>query len=191
MFKIIDNSIDIRANYASVHVVKALLLIDKEKCGRERLMKELALNEASARTMLRNLEKNGLIKSSYRGRLLAPRGRKFIEALNKKVSGPAMVMKTGITMSDCNIAYLVKNAARKIRKGVEQRDQAILMGAQGLTTLLHRKKLFMPGLEKWKVPREISSMFELKEDDVILIGSAKNAVKADLAALNAAINLLR
>lgn len=191
MLKVIDDSIDTRANYASVHVVKAMLLLGKRMQGRESLMKELMLNEASAKTLLKNLEKKALIKSGYTGSCLTKKGLGFVALFNEKISGPAEIAITGITMSDYNIAYLVRNAAPRIKKGVEQRDQAILMGADGLTTLVYRKKLFMPGLEKWKIPPELKNIFALKENDIILIGSAKNQRKADLAALNAAINLLR
>lgn len=181
---------DIRAGYTSVHTVKAVLILGERQCGRNILMKELSLNEAPIKTMLNRMKENGLIEMSYRGSILTKKGRVIFTSLRRNISGPMKIGRNSATVSKYNIAYLVRNAASRIKKGIEQRDQAILMGADGLTTLVYKKKLFMPGLEKWSTPAEIKNAFDAKENDVILIGSAKKESIADFASLNAALSIL-
>ncbi len=181
--------VDIRAGYTSVHTVKAVFVLGERQCGRKALMKELSLNEASVKTMLNRMKENGLIDMSYRGSILTKKGCVIFSNMRKNISGPKAIGRNSVTVSKYNIAYLVRNAASRINKGIEQRDQAILMGADGLTTLVYKKKLFMPGLEKWTIPAEIKGAFDAKENDVILIGSAKKESIADFASLNAALRI--
>ncbi|MBI2075783.1 MAG: hypothetical protein HYT72_00855 [Candidatus Aenigmarchaeota archaeon] len=189
MIKILEKTIDIRANYALAHVVRAVLLIGETNTGRERLMEKLGMNEAPARTLLNNLERNKVVKPTTRGHILTKRGRKLLAYLKKNISGPKKI-ETGLTLSKYNIAYLARGKAIKIRHGLEQRDQAILMGADGLTTLIYNERLRMAGV-KWKVPKELNNVFDYRKGDVLLIGSAKDERTAEFAALNASIQLLR
>ncbi len=182
--------VDIRAGYTFVHTVKAVLVLGERQCGRNTLMKELSLNEAPVKTMLNRMKENDLIEMSYRGSILTKKGRVIFTSLRKNISGPMKIGRNDVTVSKYNIAYLVRNAASRIKKGIEQRDQAILMGADGLTTLIYKKKLFMPGLENWAIPAEIKNAFDAKENDVILVGSAKKESIADFASLNAALSIL-
>lgn len=181
--------IDKRSGYSLVHAVKTIMLLGEEPSGREKLIRKLNLNEASVRTLLSKLEKNGLIEKSTRGRILTDKGRGFFYFLKRNLIGPITVSRTKVTVSKYNIAYIVRKRARKIKKGLEQRDQAILMGADGLTTITYDKTLKIPGLNR-KVPDSIKNLFNLEKGDVILIGSAKSKDMADLAALNAALLLL-
>lgn len=183
-----DIEIDKRAGYTSAHVAKAIMILESP-CGRERLMNELKLNEASARTMLNGLQKNKFVEPTKKGHVLTRKGKRFLEHLKKNIVGPIEVEKNGITMSKYNIAYLVKKKASKIKFGLEQRDQAILLGADGLTTLIYKNRLIMPGM-RWRVPKRLENIFSLERNDVILIGSASDKRIADLAALNSAVALV-
>jgi len=185
----IERFVDKRAGYSSVHVIKTILLIGERSIGRDRLMKELSLNEASVRTILNRLTDNKIIKPAGKGKVLSKRGDKIFQFLKKNIVGPREVEKTNITMSRYNVAYLVKKRAHKIKRGLEQRDQAVKIDAEGLTTLVYRKGLSIPGLG-WDVPRHIDKLFELERGDVVLIGSAKSRDRAELAALSAALELL-
>ncbi len=189
MIRLLEKTIDVRANYALAHVVKAVLLIGEANAGREKLMGKLGLNEAPARTLLAGLEKNGFVKPGAKGHTLTEKGKKILAYLNKNISGPKKLAKTELTLSRHNIAYLVRKKAGRIRHGLEQRDQAILMGADGLTTLVYKNRLSMAGV-RWNVPKDINGVFDYKNGDVLLIGSGKDAKVAEFAALNAAIRLL-
>jgi predicted transcriptional regulator len=180
--------IDKRSGYSLAHAVKTIMFLAEETIGRDRLIRKLNLNEASVRTLLNRLEESGFVKKSNRGKTLTVKGEKFSSFLKKNIIGPFDVCRTKVTVSKYNIAYIVRKKSRKIRKGVEQRDQAIMMGAEGLTTITYDGSLHIPGLD-WKVPDNIKNLFNLEKDDVILIGSAKSKDLADLAALNAALLL--
>jgi len=179
--------IDKRSGFHRAHVVKAILLLEKPM-GRKKLMKELNLNEASTRTLIKTLEKNKIIKPSTKGCLLTKKGKKMLKLLKRNIRGPYEVEKSDITISKYNIAYIVRNKSGKINKGIEQRDEAIKIGADGLTTLIYDKTLRVPGVGrsvKW-----LSKKLDIKERDVVLIGSAKDKHTADLAALYNAYLLL-
>lgn len=186
----LEKLVDRRSDYQDVHVIKALLLLAKKPLGREGLMKELGLGEASARTLLGNMRKFHFIKPTTKGHVLERVGESFVSKFAKHVEGPKYLGKTSITVSDFNVAYLVRNKARKISRGIEQRDIAVHAGADGLTTLVCKgNELQLAGV-KSKVPREIKALFRAKNGDVILIGSAKDRHTADFAALKAALSLL-
>jgi len=181
--------IDKRSGYSLAHAMKTIMLLGESPIGREGLIKKLNLNEASVRTLLGKLEKNGFVKKSTKGRTLTDKGKKTLSFLKKNINGPVTMGRTKIAVSKYNIAYLVRNKSKKIKKGLEQRDQAILMGAEGLTTVTYDRSLCVPG-PNWKVPCTVRDLFDLKRGDVILIGSANRKDVADLAALNAALLLL-
>ncbi len=176
---------DRRSGYSEPHILKALLALE-EPIGREKLMKELALNEASVRTMLNFLKRKGLLKSTKRGHEPTEKCKGLLKFLRANIRGPIKLRKMPITVGEKNIAYVVKNRASKIRYGIEQRDQAIIMGAHGMTTIIKKGKIFMPGMK-----RSISLNIDMDDGDVLLIGSANNEKKAEFAALYAAYLLLR
>ncbi len=186
---VFNKLVDQRASYTIAHVLKALLLLSEMPHGRFLLMKKLQLNEASARTLLSKLELNGYSKPSPYGHVLTSKGKAFVKKLRAKIIGPIDVGKSDLTMSENNIAYVIRNAGKKIRSGVEQRDVAITSGATGMTTLVYDKKLTAPSINR-NIPKDLEKMFSLKQNDVVLIGSAKNQASADLATLYAAFRLV-
>ncbi len=182
--KFVEN-FDKRSGYSEPHILKTLLSIDVS-VGREKLMKDLGLNEASARTLLNFLKRKGLLKSTKRGHEPTNKCNEIVKFLKANIKGPIILKKSKITVGEKNIAYIVKKRANKIRYGIEQRDHAIMMGAHGLTTIIKKGKLFMPGMKA-----NINLDVEMEDGDVLLIGSAKNRHTAELAALYAAYLLLR
>ena len=182
--KFVEN-FDKRSGYSEPHILKTLLSIDVS-VGREKLMKDLGLNEASARTLLNFLKGKGLLKSTKRGHEPTEKCKDVVKFLKTNIKGPIILGKSSITVGNKNIAYIVKNRANKIRYGIEQRDQAIIMGAYGLTTIIKRGKLFMPGMKA-----NINLDVEMKDGDVLLIGSAGTERTAEFAALYASYLLLR
>ncbi len=176
---------DKRSGYSESHVLKAVLLMEGP-IGREKIMKFLSLNEASARTILNFLKKNGLVKSTNKGHEPTKKCKKIIKYLKANIKGPLIFGKKSITISEKNVAYIVKNRANKIRYGIEQRDQAIIMGASGLTTIIKKGKLSIPGMKT-----NLDLGIEMEDGDVLLIGSANDEKIAEFAALYAAYLLLR
>jgi len=185
----INELVDLRASYSEVHVLKALMLLAEMPHGRFLLMKKLQLNEASARTLLSKLEQKNYSRPSPYGHALTKKGNVFVKKIRQRIIGPIKVGKTLVTLSDSNVAYIVRNASNKIKSGVEQRDTAIKLGANGLTTLVQENKKLSFPLSNKKVPESVQKLFSLKENDVVLIGSSDNEITADLSALYAAYSI--
>ncbi|MFC2143515.1 DUF4443 domain-containing protein [Candidatus Aenigmatarchaeota archaeon] len=185
-------NIDKRSGYTKVHIIKAMLLMMDAPLGRNKLMKELYINEATARTLLRKLEKNSIVVTTSRGHKLTKKGITLSRKYNTKIKGPYFIKKSNITVSKYNVAFIVKKSSSKIKLGIEQRDKAIKMDADGLTTIIKKSRFIIPSIEHWIIPKYIEKLFSSKcnKGDVVLIGSAKNKETAELAALSAAIELL-
>ena len=86
-----------------------------------------------------------------------------------------------------------KKKSKRIKIGIEQRDNAIKMGADGLTTLIKTKykRFIIPGLEHWIVPKAIENLFSnCSGGDVLLIGSAKSKKLGELASCSSALEIL-
>lgn len=161
--------------------------------GRQKLSKELRLGEGIVRTMIRRLKGYGLVEASREGMRLTSKGTEIFKELEERFL-TCEFPETSITVGSKNYAVLVKGAAEKVSRGVEQRDAALIAGARGATTLVYKgDQLQMPGVEL-----ELDSLTEdfvlsnLKpcDGDVILIGSADTLFDAEIGAKSAALKLL-
>jgi len=181
--------------YHEAHLLKALELIGSVvSIGRHKLSKELGVGEGTARTLVRRLKGEGLVKASRKGMTLTKAGievlsefRSFIEA--------TQLPETRLTVGPRNYAVLVKGVADQVKLGVEQRDSALLAGAKGATTLLYDgERLHMPGLKLDIDDPSTDYLLEhLKPEtgDVIIIGTADLLLNAEIGAKSAALKLLK
>jgi len=177
--------------FAEVHVRMALELIaEHERIGRKQLAEEIGVGEGSMRTILNQLKKGGLITSSRGGHALTTKGKRSIG----KPLEFTQIDISSLTVDKANVATIVRGAASKVKLGIEQRDEAIKVGAAGATVLIFREgKLQFPDgfLKVGKKQAEVlMKIFSPREGDVIIIGSARNAVKAEEGAKAAARTLL-
>jgi len=185
--------------FIEAHLVKALMLMESEgPIGRMKLSKTLGLGEGTTRTLVRHLEKEGLIKSSKAGIVLTDSGRNLHSNLKSKIAERIGIQQSSLTIGPFNVAIVVKEVAGAIKSGLEQRDAAIMIGAMGATTLIFSNgKLKMPPVNEdasRKAPtmcKELVSKLKPQEGDVIVIGSASNKLAAELGAIAAAIETLK
>ncbi|MDH5199458.1 MAG: hypothetical protein OEW93_01105 [Candidatus Bathyarchaeota archaeon] len=102
--------------------------------------------------------------------------------------------ETNITVGSRNYAVLVRDAGGSVDKGIEQRDAALIAGADGATTLVYDgEKLVMPGVEVEVDPstaKHILDAFKPCRGDVVIIGSARDPLDAEIGAKSAALRLL-
>jgi len=178
--------------YSAAHVLYALILLSEGAMGRKRLSEALELGEGSTRTLLERLASTSLIQVSRRGVELSSLGREVLAGLGERLRF-AKAPPTGVTVDEANWAVLVRGAAGKVRLGVEQRDQALLHGATGATTLIYQGGGWViPGLEQEPEGplRALLSELGPEEGDVVIIGSSDSLVSAAVGALAAAIDLL-
>lgn len=181
------------------HVVKALDIFSTEtQLGRISLARKLRLGEGSIRTLVRHLEKEGLAETSRQGIALTEHGCKLVSRLRSDMSQAVEISKSSLTVGAFNMAILVKNASKAVRTGLEQRDAAIRVGAQGATTLVFtRQELTMPSTKEDvfkslpEIRKELVSQLKPHENDVILIGSAGDKLTAEYGAIAAALETLK
>lgn len=178
--------------FAEAHIRRALELIaERKRLGRKQLARELGVGEGSVRTILDRLKKQGLITSSRGGHSITEKGRRELG----KAFKCAQIDAGDLTVGEVDVATIVRNAAAKLKRGIEQRDEAIKAGADGATVLVFRAgKLQFPDgfLEVNKeISTELKKIFKPREGDVIIIGTAGDAAKAEAGAMAAARRLSR
>jgi len=185
-------------SFAGAHVIKALEDIKAEgTVGRLRLSKDLHLGEGETRTLVKHLKNEELIEVSKSGISLSADGKKLLSSLRTLLSEQIEIPLTRLAVGPCNVAVLVTGMKDYVNYGLEQRDAAITAGAKGATTLVFTKnKLTLPGTEEvlsktGSSMAEVLSKLNVKEGDVIVIGSADDRFKAELGAKTAALELLK
>lgn len=185
--------------FIEVHIVKALLVISSQgPVGRVNLTKALGLGEGSIRTLIRHLEKAELIKTSREGIVLTGAGKKLVSSVESVISEAVEVPQSVLTVGAFNMAILVRSAAGLVRAGLEQRDAAIKVGAQGATTLVFTNgRLTMPSASGDvfrnlpKMRDVLISQLKPEEGDTIVIGSADDRLTAEFGAIAAALETLK
>ncbi len=175
--------------FAEVHVRRTIELIAEHKTiGRKQLAKILGVGEGSMRTILNQLKEQELITSSRGGHAITAKGKR---ALDKPLES-VQIDAGDLTVGDVDVAIVVRRAGNKVKKGIEQRDEAIKAGADGATVLVFRAgKLQFPD-DFAKVDKKVEKLavvLRLREGDVVVIGTGKDAAKAEVGARAAARTL--
>jgi len=176
--------------FADYQVRRALELIAERKgVGRKQLAKELGVGEGSMRTILDRFKKEGFVRSSRGGHSITTKGKRELGKALELVQIDA----GDLTVGDVDVATIVRKTAARVSRGIEQRDEAIKAGAAGATVLVLKKgKLQFPD-RFLTVKKELSDVlmkaFKPREGDVIVIGTARDAVKAEAGAKAAARTL--
>jgi predicted transcriptional regulator len=188
MFK---DLIDVRASYSPVHIVKILFLLSEKPMGRFQLMKEMEMGEATIKTLIKRLKKNKLIKSSTKGNVLAETGNELLKKILMKISKPVKIDTGDYTVGKYNTAILIKKSSKKVKFGVEQRDEAIKIGADGATTLIYNNnKLMFPGCNRkiTGLEKTLRQNFKIENEDVIVIGSGPTKKISEEASIKVALS---
>jgi len=185
-------------SFSVFHVIKVLELTAKEgPIGRGKLSRELGTGEGATRTLLNRLIDAGLIITSKPGCLLTEKGETIWNDFQSIFPRKVKLEQSELTLARYNIAVLIKGCGDKVKTGIEQRDAAILAGANGATTLIFKNQmLIQPGISE-NVARDFPEIFnqitkqlELEENDVVVIGSADTWEKAEYGALAAGWTLI-
>ena len=211
----------IRPSYLPAHIILALYIFNdhEDGLGRYRLKNELTLGAGTARTLITRLnEKSNFIKvkndeNKRKGHILTKEGEAFLKKIKQRIpliSKGDTTMLQGIIIDYAKITSyfcLVRNAARKISTGIDQRDAAIKIGGLGATCLIYDgTNITFPSYtsqsntkDDLKVEKKVTNYFlskfkenniKLEKNDVILVGLANDLKKARLATLNSALTLI-
>lgn len=169
-------------------VKRALELIGEHgPIGRKRLADKLDVGEGSMRTILSRLKDKDLVTSSPGGHLLTDKGE---QRLGDEARKFLKVDAGDLTVASTDVATLIRVAAENVDKGIEQRDEAIKVGAEGATVLVFQDgSLKLSGSEggiDTRVESELLDFFNPSENDIIIISTADGEKDAERGALAAA-----
>lgn len=180
--------------FSDFHVYNALaFLSDGRRKGRKNIAEAIGVGEGSTRTILEYLRDRDLIEIKQTGVVITKRGLEFLNSFHLQVG---LVTNSDVSIGQVTVAVLVRDKADRIRIGVEQRDAAVKAGAEGATTIV------VHGGDLWILPdydldthrpgfaSELRGMFELRERDVIIIGTGQSYRQAEDGALSAAFDII-
>lgn len=183
-------------SFGIVHIFKTLQLANfYGHTSRSILCKELGLGEGSIKTLIKHLKMSEMIMTKNSGTVLTKKGQDILLELLLLIPSETFIPKCSITLAKFNYCVLLKDSANLIGFGLEQRDEAIKLGARGATTLLFLKgKFIIPGTyyDALSSESEIRNLLVQKlkpsDNDVIIIGSDdNNKIVAELASKGAAL----
>ena len=174
------------------HIWKAFqCLDDRNPVGRKKLSQLLGIGEGSTRTILSMMQDQSMITIGKSGILLTDAGTEFKKSVHMDV---ADISISDLTIGDRDCAVRVPKMARNVKYGCEERDAAIKSGATGATTLIYTNgKLIFPGSDypvDPEVESKIRSVFSLKNDDVIIIGTGPTRESAEIGAVIAGLTIM-
>jgi hypothetical protein len=178
--------------FRDYHIWKTLYCLNENSpVGRKKLATMLSIGEGSTRTILNLLQDNGLIVINKNGVMMTPEGRNCWNSAYMELQSLDMGELT-IGKADCVIR--IPAIASKVKYGCEERDNAIKAGAIGATTLICSEgTIIFPGSEYRvdpKIESKIKEKFIVKNDDVIIIGTADDYRTAELGAITSGLELL-
>jgi len=182
-------------SFTEAHVVRTLMVLGRGEAGRKKLVKLLGLGEGSVRTILKRLDGEGLIESSKRGHSLTGKGKTRLDAVFSRFSEPAELTTYDIATGKPKYYTVVKNAAPKIRLGLNERDTAIKAGADGALVIVKRGgRLVFPSEEAGlsSIP-ETMKVFEglpLADGDVVVVCFAESGQNAMDGVVSIALGLV-
>ena len=183
--------------FTSLHLIKVLELIAEGPIGRGKLAKKLGIGEGTIRTIIKRLKDSNLIEISKNGCHLTSFGKNFWKKFKEKIPKKVFLEKNEFSLAEYTVAVLIKKCGDKVRIGMQQRDAAIMAGAEGATTLVVKDgKIILPGVsddvaKDYPVAyRQIVKLLRPEHDDVVIVGTGETKEKAEYGALAAALTLL-
>ena len=185
--------------FSYVHVCRALLTIgDNAPIGRIELSRKVSIGEGAIRTVIRHLTQAGLVATGKDGCVLTKHGCSLYDRLRQKLSMVLLMDAGQLSLDRFNAAILIRGSARRVKRGIEQRDAAVRTGATGACTLVFRSgEYVMPTAERdWKLSsqdsliRTLDESFHPRNSDVVTIASASSKPLAEYGAIAAALTLL-
>jgi len=181
--------------FSSPHVYKALQFLSKQKyVSRSSFCNELHIGEGAVRTMIIHLKLDGLVDSIRAGTFLTSKGKIFAKKFSDVIASQCTLESCNIAREKYNHVILIKNRAKIICNGMDQRDFAILYGAKSATTLLFQNERFVfPNETKdaladdSKTKKNLLEKLLPEENDIIIIASSDDSFVSEISAINSAL----
>ena len=179
------------------HVFKALQMLDASSfVSRADLVSNLQLGEGAVKTLIAHLKESGLIRTVRSGNQLTDQGKHVTKSIMKLIFNECKIRKCNVASGRYNHAIILKKYAKSIMSGIEQRDYAIMSGADRCVTIACQSgKFVFPGDGKDCVMEKdvADTLFDnLKpcDGDVIIISSSNDEFTSEISAKNSALQTL-
>jgi biotin operon repressor len=187
-----------KPSYGTIEVVRALLTIKKVGLvSRAQLSEELGIGEGAVRSLVRRLSLMGFVEVIRSGCRLTAIGEQVVSAFSEHVRGPVELDLTDVWNHARSVGLSVRQGARIVGRGLEERDEAVRHGAEAAMVLIFRSgRVLMPELEDVTsqyphFSERVTSSIKPVENDCIIIAGASSYRRAESGALGAALSLLR
>jgi hypothetical protein len=185
-----------RTTFREVDIFRAIFTIGQlGVVGRGKLGEMLELGPGATRTLIRRLQKGGMISIGKNGCILASNGQREYGAIRKLIFPLGEVDAKFLKIGRSCCCFVLKGKSKKVKSGVEQRDHAVSFGAKGALTMNYRGGRFIIPSDGtdceianpsslWDSIREKG---HLKEGDTVMITCADNNYAAETGGWSAAI----
>lgn len=184
-------------SFSVFHLFYALELLSEKTVGRDKLAEQLNVGQGAVRTLVGRLVGAGLMSTSNSGCALTVDGLRVWRELEEVFPRRGGFLRTELTPSEFNYAFLVKGSGGMVGSGIEQRDAAIVTGALCALTIVFRSgRLRIESVSDDigeafpKAASQILRDLKPQDDDVIVIAGADTALKAMRGAFAASWTLL-
>ena len=185
-------------SFSGFHFFYALELMSENRVGRNKLAEQLNVGEGAVRTLLIRLKGAGLVTTSKSGCMLTDEGLRVWRELDKFFPGRAAFFRSELTPFNFNYGFVIRNGADKVNSGIEQRDKAIVVGAERALIFVFRNgqlriNYVSNDIEETfpMVARQILQQLKPQENDAVVIASGETPLKAMHGAFSASWSLLR
>lgn len=180
-------------------MIRAIQILGERKIlGRTILARLLNTGSGAVRTLIKDLEEQKVIIVERNGCRLTAKGLTLYQQISTKIPLVTQIDAGILSVDKFNAAALVKDSSDIIRRGIEQRDAAIRIGAAGATTLVYRNGRFAIPMGSEDCARDfpggvwrgLKEKFHPEDGDVIVVSSAADTTVAVYGSLAAALTLL-
>jgi len=173
------------------HIWKAYdVILRRGPIGRKALSQQLGIGEGSTRTILDKMTREGCVKNTHQGAVLTEEGK---ANFNNSGISVAKADFGDLTVGRYDCAVHLKGMGHLVEIGSHQRDEAVRAGASGATTLVCRdNRIVFPddsGYPDSGVNQRLRDLFDIENNDVIIIGSASTYEAAEKGAVTAALSM--
>jgi len=173
-------------SFSPLDALRALWKLESRK-GRGRLSSELGIGEWSTRSILKFLKKEGAVDATPMGYKLTKKGFGLLKELRRCAVDMSVFPPTPLTLDKKSVGILLRG--KKPVRLLDVRDEAVRIGASGITLLSFKKGRFRfvdSGDEVQSgyhhALAEICSRFKFQEGDMLLLCFGNEEDKLERAA---------
>jgi hypothetical protein len=182
-------------SFSPLDVLRAIWKLERRK-GRGRLSSELGIGEWSTRSILGFLKKDGFVDVTPMGYKLISRGFKLLSELRESATEMNCLPPSFLTADKKSVGMVMRS--KKHPRVLDVRDEAVRMGASGITLLSFRSGKFYfvdsgDELQSNYLPalKEINNKFKFQNGDMLLLCFGDEEEKLERAAWASFIKIFK